>query len=85
MGVNIKMVTGDHLAIAKQIAQQVNLGENFINGSQIVDKSDREATKIVEQSDGFAQVFPEHKYHIVELLQKNDHIVGMTGDNIQRS
>ena len=82
MGVDIKMVTGDHLAIARQIAQQVNLGKNFVEASQLVDQSDREATKIVEQSDGFAQVFPEHKYHIVELLQKNDHIVGMTGDGV---
>jgi H+-transporting ATPase len=47
-----------------------------------MDKQDREAVKVVEEADGFAQVFPEHKYHIVELLQDKDHIVGMTGDGV---
>ena len=82
MGINVKMVTGDHTAIAKQIAGQVNLGTNIIEASSFLDKSDRQARKIVEEADGFAQVFPEHKYHIVELLQEKGHIVGMTGDGV---
>jgi H+-transporting ATPase len=82
MGVDVKMVTGDHTAIAKQIAGQVNLGTNIIQASSFLDKSDRQARKIVEEADGFAQVFPEHKYHIVELLQEKGHIVGMTGDGV---
>ena len=82
MGINVKMVTGDHTAIAKQIAGQVNLGTNIIEASSFLDKSDRQARKIVEDADGFAQVFPEHKYHIVELLQEKKHIVGMTGDGV---
>ncbi len=82
MGINVKMVTGDHTAIAKQIAGQVNLGTNIVEASSFLDKSDRQARKIVEEADGFAQVFPEHKYHIVELLQEKGHIVGMTGDGV---
>jgi H+-transporting ATPase len=82
MGINVKMVTGDHLAIARQIARKINLGTNIAEASTFLDKSDREAKKIVEKADGFAQVFPEHKYHIVELLQERNHIVGMTGDGV---
>ncbi len=47
-----------------------------------MDKQDREAKTIVREADGFAEVFPEHKYHIVDLLQSEDHIVGMTGDGV---
>ncbi len=82
MGIDVKMVTGDHTAIAKEISRQVHLGTNIIEASSFLDKSDRQAQKIVEEADGFAQVFPEHKYHIVELLQEKGHIVGMTGDGV---
>ena len=82
MGVHVKMVTGDHIAIAKEISSEMGLGGNILPASALLDKSDREAARIVEQADGFAQVFPEHKYHIVELLQHKDHIVGMTGDGV---
>lgn len=82
MGVDVKMVTGDHTAIAKEISQKMNLGTNIITASTFLDKPDREAQRIIEKADGFAQVFPEHKYHIVELLQGKKHIVGMTGDGV---
>jgi H+-transporting ATPase len=82
MGVAVKMVTGDHSAIAKEIAKTVNLGTNILPASSFLDKPDREAQNIVESADGFAQVYPEHKYHIVELLQNKEHIVGMTGDGV---
>ncbi len=82
MGVNVKMVTGDHVAIARQIASEVNLGTDIMQASSFLDKPDREAQRIVENADGFAQVFPEHKYDIVELLQAKGHIVGMTGDGV---
>jgi len=82
MGVEVKMVTGDHVAIAKEIARRVNLGSNIIPASEFIDKPDDEAKKIIERVDGFAQVFPEHKYKIVELLQAAGHIVGMTGDGV---
>jgi H+-transporting ATPase len=76
MGVKIKMVTGDALAIAKETAQTLGMGTNILDGANLGDsKSD-------ETADGFAQVFPEHKFHIVDILQKHGHIVGMTGDGV---
>ena len=82
MGVRVKMVTGDHLAIAKEIASEMKLGNNIVRASAFLDKPDREAEQAIENADGFAEVFPEHKYHIVELLQHKGHIVGMTGDGV---
>jgi len=82
MGVGVKMVTGDHIAIAKEISQQVSLGTNIVLPDSFLDKHSREAERVVEEADGFAEVFPEHKYHIVELLQDKGHIVGMTGDGV---
>ncbi|MGZ4948818.1 MAG: plasma-membrane proton-efflux P-type ATPase [Halobacteriota archaeon] len=82
MGVDIKMVTGDHTAIAKQIASEVHLGTNIIDATSFAEKPDEEAADVVEAAEGFAQVFPEHKYRIVELLQGRGHIVGMTGDGV---
>ena len=82
MGVNVKMVTGDHIAIAKEIAKLVNLGTNIIIPEDFIDMPDRKARRIVEKADGFAEVFPEHKYEIVELLQEKEHAVCMTGDGV---
>jgi H+-transporting ATPase len=82
MGVKVKMITGDHVAIAKEIAREVNLGTNIMPASSFLDKPESEAQRVVEEADGFAQVFPEHKYRIVELLQSKGHIVGMTGDGV---
>jgi H+-transporting ATPase len=85
MGVKIKMVTGDALAIAKETAKTLGMGANILDGASLGDsKSDETAAEIksVEDADGFAQVFPEHKFHIVDILQKHAHIVGMTGDGV---
>ncbi len=83
MGVNVKMVTGDQVAIGKEIAKQVGLGSDILDASLFgASGKDHELEAAVEQADGFAQVFPEHKYRIVELLQDGNHIVGMTGDGV---
>ena len=82
MGINVKMITGDHIAIAKETAKQVNLGTNIMAVDEYLSKENCELSQIVEEADGFAQFFPEHKYHLVELLQKNGHVVGMTGDGV---
>jgi H+-transporting ATPase len=85
MGVKVKMVTGDQIAIAKEMARKLGLGPNIVDASVLADTKHHEAgqlAKTIESADGFAQVFPEHKFHIVEVLQKEKHIVGMTGDGV---
>jgi len=85
MGVKIKMVTGDALAIAQETATKLGMGANILDASSLGDVKQQETTaaaKSIEQADGFAQVFPEHKFHIVDVLQKRGHIVGMTGDGV---
>jgi H+-transporting ATPase len=85
MGLSIKMVTGDQIAIAKEIGRQLDLGKDIIDASLFDDTKTHEAGQTadaIEKADGFAQVFPEHKYHIVEILQQRGHIVGMTGDGV---
>ena len=85
MGVKIKMVTGDALAIAKETAQKLDMGTNILDASGLGDSKKLETPEVAESidtADGFAQVFPEHKFHIVDVLQKRGHIVGMTGDGV---
>lgn len=85
MGVKIKMVTGDQLAIAKETAKKLGLGTTILDASGLGDVKHQESTQMaesIEKADGFAQVFPEHKFHIVDVLQKQGHIVGMTGDGV---
>ncbi len=85
MGVKVKMVTGDALAIAKETAKVLNMGTNILDASSLGDSKKEESTEVaesIEKADGFAQVFPEHKFHIVDVLQKRGHIVGMTGDGV---
>jgi H+-transporting ATPase len=85
MGVKIKMVTGDALAIAKETAKKLDMGTNILDAGSLGDSKKQETTAVaesIEKADGFAQVFPEHKFHIVDILQKRGHIVGMTGDGV---
>ncbi|MEL0636451.1 plasma-membrane proton-efflux P-type ATPase [Marinomonas sp. TI.3.20] len=85
LGVTIKMVTGDALAIAKETAKKLHLGANILDAVTLGDSKKQESAAVgesIEKADGFAQVFPEHKYHIVDVLQKRGHMVGMTGDGV---
>lgn len=85
MGVGVKMVTGDQVAIAKEISRQLGLGTNILDASLFSKTKHHETGQLadaIEKADGFAQVFPEHKYHIVDVLQQRNHIVGMTGDGV---
>jgi H+-transporting ATPase len=85
MGIKVKMVTGDQIAIAKEIGRELDLGKNIVDASILGDAKHHETGQMkdaIEQADGFAQVFPEHKYHIVDVLQERGHIVGMTGDGV---
>ncbi len=85
MGVTVKMVTGDQLAIARETARQLGLGTDILDASGLGDTKHHEtaqSAEAIEKADGFAQVFPEHKFHIVDVLQQRGHIVGMTGDGV---
>jgi H+-transporting ATPase len=85
MGVKVKMVTGDALAIAQETAKKLGMGTNILDAGSLGDEEQQKTPAVaqaIENADGFAQVFPEHKFHIVDDLQKRGHIVGMTGDGV---
>jgi H+-transporting ATPase len=83
MGLQVRMVTGDHTAIAREIAGKLGLGTNIISAREIFthDGADGDGA-LIEEADGYAEVFPEHKFKIVRALQRAGHIVGMTGDGV---
>ena len=85
MGIAVKMVTGDQTAIAKETARVLEMGSKILDMKDFTDaeaQSLESAMTMVRESDGFAEVYPEHKYRIVELLQAQDLTVGMTGDGV---
>jgi H+-transporting ATPase len=85
MGVKVKMVTGDAIAIAQETAKTLGMGTGILDAAGLGDVKQRATAaeaKSIEEADGFAQVFPEHKFHIVEVLQQHGHIVAMTGDGV---
>ncbi|KAG5244530.1 plasma membrane ATPase [Salix suchowensis] len=88
LGVNVKMITGDQLAIGKETGRRLGMGTNMYPSSALLGQ-DRDASiaslpvdELIEKADGFAGVFPEHKYEIVKRLQERKHICGMTGDGV---
>jgi H+-transporting ATPase len=85
LGISMKMLTGDALAIAKEVAAEVGLGERVIRASDLkefVKENAIEAAQAAEKSDGFAEIYPEDKYAIVKSLQAAGQVVGMTGDGV---
>uniref|UniRef100_A0A2N9FZV2 Plasma membrane ATPase n=1 Tax=Fagus sylvatica TaxID=28930 RepID=A0A2N9FZV2_FAGSY len=87
LGVCVKMITGDQLAIAKETGRRLGMGTNMYPSSSLLGrhKDEHEALpvdELIEKADGFAGVFPEHKYEIVKILQEKKHVVGMTGDGV---
>ncbi|KAG0607763.1 hypothetical protein M758_8G053300 [Ceratodon purpureus] len=93
LGVNVKMITGDQLAIAKETGRRLGMGTNMYPSTALFGRGTHVGTidqslggvdegELIEQADGFAGVFPEHKYKIVKILQEKKHIVGMTGDGV---
>jgi len=85
MGVKVKMVTGDQLAIALEMARTLGMGTNILDADTLGDEAHQKTPEVadaIEKADGFAQVFPEHKFKIIDILQKHAHIVGMTGDGV---
>lgn len=84
-GIKPIMLTGDNLAIAKEIAKEANIGDNIYPISVFNEASEEERMKIIDSSDGFAEVYPENKFEIIRILQKEGHVVGMTGDGVNDS
>ncbi|KAK0581083.1 hypothetical protein LWI29_009868 [Acer saccharum] len=88
LGVSVKMITGDQLAIGKETGRRLGMGTNMYPSSALLGESKDEASSalpvddLIEKADGFAGVFPEHKYEIVRRLQARKHICGMTGDGV---
>lgn len=85
LGISVKMLTGDALPIAKEIANKVGLGENIVRAPDLKKQAKENLVKaadIAEKSDGFAEIYPEDKYLIVKSLQSKKHVVGMTGDGV---
>ena len=87
-GVRVKMVTGDDTAIAIETARQLGMGTHIIPAADAFPK-DMDPNNVppaiadaIERADGFARVFPEHKYAIVKALQARGHLVAMTGDGV---
>ncbi|HET6867715.1 MAG TPA: plasma-membrane proton-efflux P-type ATPase, partial [Solirubrobacteraceae bacterium] len=82
LGVEVKMVTGDRVEIARQIGGEVGIGSQMLGSSALEHLRDDQLATAVESADGFAQVVPEDKYRIVKALQARGHIVAMTGDGV---
>jgi H+-transporting ATPase len=86
-GIEVKMITGDNVAIGREIARKLGLGTNIQPASDLFLHEDKcelgdAAAQAIEKADGFAEVFPEHKYNIVKALQNRGHLVAMTGDGV---
>ncbi|KAJ7535143.1 hypothetical protein O6H91_12G020200 [Diphasiastrum complanatum] len=88
LGVNVKMITGDQLAIAKETGRRLGMGTNMYPATALFGNQGDQSLvgldegELIEHADGFAGVFPEHKYNIVKRLQEKNHICGMTGDGV---
>ncbi|KAN0105177.1 plasma-membrane proton-e [Russula decolorans] len=84
LGVRVKMLTGDAVAIAKETCRQLALGTNVYDSERLItgNMSGSNIHDFVESADGFAEVTPEHKYQVVEILQNRGHLTAMTGDGV---
>ncbi|KAF9365369.1 hypothetical protein BGX34_010281 [Mortierella sp. NVP85] len=84
MGITVKMVTGDQQIIAKEVARRLGMESVILDASAMADDtgSEEETSERFFRADGFAEVTPEHKFKIVDALQKRGILVGMTGDGV---
>ena len=85
LGIQVKMLTGDGLPIAREIARQVAIGNRIIRMAELMNLAPAARTAALEENDGVAEIYPEDKYSIVKLLQDAGHVVGMTGDGVNDS
>merc|ERR550514_1770708 len=77
--VAVKMITGDHHNIGKELARQIELGTNILTPDAL---KGPEGEQTILECDGFAKVKPLDKHHVVDVLQKKGMVVGMTGDGV---
>lgn len=84
LGLQVKMLTGDAIAIAKETCKMLALGTKVYNSDRLIHGGLSGTTQhdLVERADGFAEVFPEHKYQVVEMIQQRGHLTAMTGDGV---
>jgi H+-transporting ATPase len=84
LGVSVKMITGDQQIIGKEVAHRLGMHRTILDASRLNDPrlNVHQVTECIEKADGFAQVVPEDKYKVVELLQNKGYLVGMTGDGV---
>jgi len=84
LGLSVKMLTGDAIAIAKETCKMLALGTKVYNADRLIHSglAGSRQHDLVEKADGFAEVFPEHKYQVVEMLQQRGHLTAMTGDGV---
>jgi plasma-membrane proton-efflux P-type ATPase len=84
LGVAVKMLTGDALPVAREIASELGLGD-VVRAPELRAAEDApmaRAAELVQGPSGFAEVFPEDKFLVITSLQKAGHVVGMTGDGV---
>lgn len=84
LGIKVKMLTGDAIAIAKETCKMLALGTRVSNSEKLIGGglNGAMAGELIEKANGFAEVFPEHKYQVVEMLQDRGHLTAMTGDGV---
>lgn len=84
LGLGVKMLTGDAIAIAKETCKMLALSTKVYDSERLIHGGLAGSAQhdLVEKADGFAEVFPEHKYQVVEMLQQRGHLTAMTGDGV---
>lgn len=82
LGVETKMITGDNIAVAKEIASELDIGDKILDITQAKSSKASDIKENIKEADGFSDVYPEDKYTIVKSLQAYKYIVGMTGDGV---
>ncbi|GAA5913171.1 hypothetical protein JCM6882_005807 [Rhodosporidiobolus microsporus] len=84
LGIGIKMLTGDAVAIAKETCRHLGMGDRIYDSERLLGggMSGSEIRDFLEAADGFGEVFPEHKYQVVEMLMQRGHLIAMTGDGV---
>jgi H+-transporting ATPase len=84
LGVMVKMITGDQQVIGKEVAKRLGMHRTILTPDRLNDRalSEHALAQRCLRADGFAQVVPEDKFRVVELLQKEGMLIGMTGDGV---